>query len=90
MKSQKEKILDYLKAHEGEWINGGQVFLHQMWISQFHARIKELQDEDGYNIIASDFTDEHGYKSYKLVGELKQEALFEVPVPRLSRLDLVR
>jgi hypothetical protein len=50
----------------------GTYFLRTLYLSQFHARIFELQEE-GHRIEASDFKDEHGFKSYRL---LPKDTLF--------------
>lgn len=62
--TQKQRILDVLEKNRGEWVSG-QYFLHTMYLSQYHARIFDLQSE-GHKIEASDFTDEFGFKSYRL------------------------
>lgn len=69
--SQQTRILRYFQQHPGEWING-QYFLRTMMFSQFHHKIFCLQNErQKYlyrgTIEASDFRDEHGFKSYRLV-----------------------
>lgn len=64
--TQAEKVLQKLKEANGEWVNG-RYFLHTMFLSQYHARIFDLQKK-GYEIESSDFTDEHGFKSYRLIG----------------------
>ncbi len=63
--TQHEKILMALEAVPGAWVSG-EHFLHGLYLSQYHTRIFELQQK-GYNIVASDFTDDFGFKSYKLV-----------------------
>lgn len=68
--TQKEKILKVLQEKEGEWVSGN-VFLRQLYLSQFHARIWELQKE-GYKIEASTFKDEYGFVSYRLVSKVEQ------------------
>jgi hypothetical protein len=70
--TQAEKILEKLLASQGEWVNG-QVFLHEMYLSQYHARIFDLQKK-GHKVEASDFTDQYGFKSYRIIPE--QVALF--------------
>jgi biotin operon repressor len=64
--TQADKIRQRLELAQGGWVNGRE-FIQQMMISQAHARIKELQAK-GYEIEASDFTDEYKFKSYRLVG----------------------
>lgn len=72
--TQEQKILKVLEDAEGEWVNG-RYFNSTMMISQYHARIFGLQ-EKGHIIEASDFTDEYGFKSYRLKkGELTQATL---------------
>lgn len=61
---QRERILEVLQKAKGEWVSG-QYFLHTMMLSQYHARIWELQ-KMGYPIKASSFTDQYGFKSYRL------------------------
>ena len=69
--TQGEKILKVLQDAKEEWING-RIFLRRMMISQYHARIYDLQRK-GHKIEASDFVDKYGFKSYKLLpeGQLK-------------------
>ena len=69
--TQQEKVLDALSAHKGEWVSG-QFFLRNLYLSQYHTRIFELQRK-GYKIKASDFVDEFGFKSYKLEREEPQQ-----------------
>lgn len=69
--TQKEKVLKVLEEAKGEWVSG-RYFIQNLLLSQFHARIFELQQE-GYRIEASDETGEYGFKSYRL---LPKETLF--------------
>lgn len=64
-KTQEQKVLEVLEANQGKWVSG-EYFLHTMFLSQYHARIWGLQKK-GYNIVASDFTSDRGFKSYKLI-----------------------
>ena len=61
--TQKERVLNYLQARTGEWVNF-RVFIQDMMLTQAHARIWELQ-RDGHRIEASDFRDEYGFRSYR-------------------------
>lgn len=72
--TQTEKILEVLNKSRGQWINGRH-FLREMYISQYHARIKELE-EQGIRIEHSDFKDEFGFVSYRIPAEINQPALF--------------
>jgi hypothetical protein len=71
--NQAQRILKVLKDANGGWISGS-YFLHTMLLSQYHARIWSLQKE-GHNIEASDFTDNHNFKYYRLT-EKGQTSLF--------------
>lgn len=62
--TQKEKVLKALEDAQGEWVSG-QYFLHDLYLSQYHTRIHELEKE-GVKIEHSDFTDNFGFKSYRL------------------------
>lgn len=68
--TQCERILQILKLAKGGWVNG-RYFVQEMMISQYHARIFELQ-KAGYKIEASNFTDEYGFKSYRLKPEIPE------------------
>ena len=71
--TQTQRVLKVLQNANGAWVSG-QYFLREMFLSQYHARIWELQQQ-GYNIEASDFADQHGFKSYRLIQEIKQPCL---------------
>ena len=73
MRTQCQRVLDRLLEAKGEWING-RTFLHDMFLSQYHARILELQRK-GYKIEASPFLDEFGFKAYRLITEPLQTKL---------------
>ena len=62
--SQTQKVLKALENRRGEWVSG-EYFLRTLFLSQYHARIKELE-EKGVEIEHSDFTNEWGFKSYRL------------------------
>jgi len=67
--SQKEEILyRLLRGKEnninGGWVDGQTEFLHNMYISQYHARIWELEKE-GY-LIESRVVGWHNWKEYKI------------------------
>lgn len=72
--TQESRILEVLQKQQGEWVNG-QYFVRTMMITQYHARIFSLQRK-GYKVIASTFTDIHGFKSYKLSLEDGQTSFF--------------
>lgn len=77
--TQAQRVLEALRSADGGWV-GGRYFLREMMLSQYHARIWELQRHKEYYgyegiIEASDFKDTWGFKSYRLRIESKQEAL---------------
>jgi hypothetical protein len=72
--TQGARILDVLKTNRGKWVNG-RYFGQTMMISQYHTRIFELQ-ASGEKIVASDFKDEYGFKSYMLPAKPEQGELF--------------
>lgn len=74
--SQAQRILEVLIKANEDWVNG-RYFCQTMMISQFHTRIKELQEE-GHNIEASDFRDEYNFKSYRLVIPVSQDEVKEL------------
>lgn len=74
--SQEQKILKVLEDAQGSWIKGT-YFLHVMKLSQFHARIHQLQKR-GYRIEASEERDEYNFKSYRILSEDKQLQLYEI------------
>ena len=77
--TQEERVLAVLQRANGEWVNG-QHFLRAMFLSQYHRAIWNLQkrrdryEYDG-SIEASTFTDEHGFKSYRLISSPTQKTL---------------
>lgn len=69
--TQAQRVLQKLIDANGEYVNG-RVFLHEMYLSQYHARIWDLQNNrDKYEyegvIEASPDTDALGFKSYRLI-----------------------
>lgn len=46
-----------------------------MYLSQYHAVIWSLENEDGIEIEHSPFTDEHGFKSYRIAQKPVQTRL---------------
>jgi len=77
--TQAEKVLRVLEDAKGDWVSG-RYFLQSMLLSQYHARIFELQnDRERYeyngSIEASEWKDEYGYKAYRLAKTAKQLGL---------------
>jgi hypothetical protein len=63
--TQARKILEALLKSSGAWVNG-QYFCRTLWLTQFHAVIFNLENRYGWPVEHSDFTDEHGFKSYRI------------------------
>lgn len=77
--TQAERVLEVLRNANGAWVSG-RYFLQQLYLSQFHARIFELQnnrDRYAYEgvIESSEFRDEHGFVFYRLVNQGQQKLL---------------
>lgn len=66
-KTQKERILDALREAKGEWVSGMDFLKMVPAITQFHARIWELQKQ-GYEIEGR-FINDNNWKYYRLVSE---------------------
>lgn len=69
--TQEQKVYEALKDAKGEWISG-QYFLRELFLSQFHRAIWNLENKHGKRVEHSEFTDTHGFKSYRIVPEVKQ------------------
>ena len=72
--TQPRRVLDELLQADGSWIRGG-YFLHTMKLSQYHARIKDLEDRFHWTIEHSTFVDEFGFKAYRIIQEVRQLTL---------------
>lgn len=66
--TQARKVLDVLLAAEGAWVSK-QTFIRELFLTQAGARLFELENKYGWKIEHSSFTDEHGFKSYRLAAE---------------------
>jgi len=66
-KTQKEIVLDTLRDAKGEWISGMDFLRMVPAITQFHARIWELQRE-GYKIEGK-YINDNNWKYYRLISE---------------------
>lgn len=70
--SQEARVLAVLKEADGGWVNK-QYFVREMFLTQAGRAIHNLERNPkwqreyvGYEIEHSDFTDEYGFKSYRL------------------------
>lgn len=79
--SQEGKILQVLREAEGSWVNK-QRFIRTMMITQAGRAIYNLENDPrwqkilkGYEIEHSNFRDDYGFKSYRLVRKERQNEL---------------
>lgn len=63
--TQYRKVLDALIEAEGDWVNK-QVFCRGMWLTQAGYVIHTLENRYHWPIEHSTFTDDFGFKSYRL------------------------
>ncbi len=57
---------------KGAWVCG-EYFLREMFLSQYHRAIHQLEKRDGIVIEHSDFTSDHGFKSYRIASNQMSE-----------------
>jgi hypothetical protein len=72
--TQARRILDALLEAKGVWISK-QHFIRSMFLTQAGARIFELENDYHWPIEHSKDTDEHGFKSYRILQETSQLTL---------------
>lgn len=70
--SQEGRVLAVLQEAKGDWVNK-QIFIRDLYLTQAGRAIYNLEHDPrwqneylGYEIEHSDFTDEFGFKSYRL------------------------
>jgi hypothetical protein len=68
------RIYDALIAANGDWVNG-RYFLRELYLSQYHRAIWELENNHHIKVEHSNFKDEHGFVSYRIVQEVRQLAI---------------
>lgn len=78
--TQERRVYDRLIAANGEWINK-QVFVREMFLTQAGRAIWTLQNRFHIPVESSPFTDEHGFKSYRIVQRTIQPAYQTEPTP---------
>lgn len=79
--TQEDRVLKVLRKAqngliEGQWVEkdgwvNKQFFIRTMGLTQAGRAIHNLEHERGIRIEHSDFKDEHGFKSYRLVREIR-------------------
>jgi hypothetical protein len=72
--TQKRRVLDILLEAKGDWIKKSYL-VRVCGFTQAGARINELENDHHWPIEHSKFTDEFGFKSYRIVQEVKQLAI---------------
>ena len=63
--TQERRVLDALLDANGGWVNK-QLFIRSMFLTQSGRAIHSLENRFHWNIEHSSFTDEHGFKSYRI------------------------
>ena len=79
--NQKTRILNTLKAAGRNWVDGQKVFLHGMYISQYHRCLKELK-EDGH-VIEGRWVAGENWKEYRIKPRAEQKELFQSVNPHV-------
>jgi hypothetical protein len=64
--TQERRVLDRLLEANGGWIKK-QVFVREMFLTKAGRAIHTLENRYGWHIEHSPFTDEFGFKSYRIV-----------------------
>ena len=73
--TQEKRVLQVLLEAKGAWVSG-QYFLRNLYLSQYHRAIWNLEHRDGIEIEHSGFTDDHGFLSYRIrQREIQQQLL---------------
>jgi hypothetical protein len=72
--TQEWRVLQRLLDASGGWINK-QVFIREMYLTQAGRAIFNLQNRFHGSVEPSKFTDEHGFKSYRIVQEVRTLSL---------------
>ena len=62
--TQAAKVLKALLDAKGEWLNG-RFFLRELYLSQYHARIWDLENRFGWTVEHGE-ADTEGFKSYRI------------------------
>ena len=80
-KTQEGRVLEVLRNADGEWVNK-QYFIRTMMLTQAGRAIFNLENDprwqkehEGYKIEHSEFRDEYGFKSYRIVSITNQPSL---------------
>lgn len=74
--TQEDRVLQVLLKANGTWVNK-QYFVRDLYLTQAGRAIHNLENRFGWKIEHSDFTDQFGFKSYRIVQD-KQQSIFEL------------
>ena len=73
--TQEHRLRMALLDQDGGWVNGN-YFLRSLYLSEYRRAIWNLQNRFHWKVELSDFTDTHGFKSYRVMREVRQLAIF--------------
>lgn len=72
--TQVRRVLDILLNADGAWISKN-TLVRRYGFTQAGARIFELENDHHWPIQHSDFTDDHGFKSFRLITKVQTLSL---------------
>jgi hypothetical protein len=72
--TQARRVLDILLQADGGWISKSYL-VRTCGFIQAGARIHELENEHHWTVEHSNFTDEYGFRSFRIIQEVKQLTL---------------
>lgn len=81
--TQEARVLAVLIEAKGAWVSG-QFFLREMFLSQYHRAIFNLEHRDGVRIEHSTDTDDLGFKRYRIVSPATAPVASLPPVPQFQ------
>ena len=76
--TQARRVLDALLTANGAWLSGT-YFLRTLYLSQYHARIFDLENKYHWKIEHSEEKDPYGFVLYRIVPE-GQPTLFDLQI----------
>lgn len=85
--TQADRILRALLKADGEWISGS-YFLREMLLSQYHARIWDLEQRFNWTIEHSEAKDSYGFLSYKITKDGQKHHERSVAKPDIEYVEI--
>jgi hypothetical protein len=73
--SQEYRVLQRLLDANGAWLHGDATFGQTMRLRQWHRAINVLENKYHRKIEHSPFTDEHKFRSYRIVQQVRTLAM---------------